>query len=365
MESSVELSLWRKKQVALLYYFASTKYLEGLHLMISNFEKHVSSLIHKAGVEGRDQFLVDKKWARRNTSDNWSNCAWPFLADFQVRTAEEIADRAANKFYVTGSNECQRGMSEYSLQWTSPSEERALDAMMHAISMYALEIDSTMDRSQDCGRWDDFCFACAWKEHAEKFRRLPKLRLRNDIVGEHGRLPPITGVYVPLEDEYGAPQFAWTGTEEGALLECSTFNQIGLGALAMVGRRDLWFNEQRMYAFATSPKYRALFAEEVFLNGFPNPALAPSAVSREAFMSQPRQWAFVEMVEGEFEDYDDNDIPGVIHKRIRVMGGEVCPEDGFYMTPAKLDSHRHFKAGEIMPDFANPNWTTIWQSTDE
>ena len=365
MSNNIELTLWRKKQVALLYYFASTEYLIGLQGLIRNFEQYVNTLMMQANGEGRDRFLVDKKWGRRNTSENWSNCAWPFLADFQVRTAEEIADRSANKFYVTGSNDCQRGMSEYSLQWTTPEEGKRLEAMLHEISMCALNIDTTMDRFEGVGRWKDSLFAFAWEEVAERFPRLPKMRVRAEIEAEHDRIPPITGVYLPQGDEHGAPQFAWTGSKEGALLECATFNQIGLDALKMVGRRELWFNEQKMYAFAMSAKYRAIFAEEVTWDGVPEMTLAPGAVSREAFTSRQCKWSFVEIIEGEFEDYDDNDIPGVIHKRIRVMGGEVCPEDGFYMTPAKLDSHRHFKVGEIMPDFANPNWTTIWQSTDE
>ena len=333
--------------------------------MIKDFENFVSGLMEAADSEQRDRFLVDKRWGRRNTSENWSNCAWPFLADFQLRTAEEIADRESNKFYVTGSNACQRGMSEYSLQWSTHEEQKMLDAMLHEISMHALHIDTTMERSFERSRWKDFLFARAWDEHKTKFTRLPKLRVHNEIVAEHGKIPPITGVYLPQDDEHGAPQFAWTGNKEGVLLQCSTFNQVGLDALAMVGRRDLWFNDQKMYGFAMSQKYRAMFAHRVCRDGIPEPTLAPSAVSREAFVGRPCKWTFVELIEGEFEDYDDNDIPGVIHKRIRVMGGEVCPEDGYYMTPAKLDSHRHFKAGEIMPDFANPNWTTIWQSTDE
>lgn len=365
MEISPDLTLWRKKQIALLYYFSSNEYLEKLQSLIRNFEQYVTGLMQRAEADGRDRFLVDRTWGRRNTSENWSNCAWPFLADFQLRTAEEIADRATNKFFVTGSDECERGMSEYSLQWTTPDEERTLDAMFHEISMHALYIDTTMDRSQGRSCWKDSIFAFAWEKHSTKFPRLPKMRLRNDIVAEHDRIPPLTGVYLPQKEEQGAPQFAWTGTKEGALMECSTFNQIGLDALRTVGRRDLWFNKQKMYAFAMSPKYRAMFAEECCPDGLPEPALAPGAVSREAFIGRPCKWTFVEIIEGEFEDYDDNDIPGVIHKHVRVVGGEVCPEDGFYMTPAKLDSYRHFKAGEIMPDFANPNWMTIWQLIDE
>jgi hypothetical protein len=365
MDENSDLTLWRRKQVALLYWFASTEYLKGLYQLIKDFELRASTLVAKAQHEGRDRFLIDKRWGHRNTSENWGNCAWPFLADFQMRTAEEIADRSSNKFFVTGSNECQRGMREYSLEWTTPEEQAALDADMNAISMYALHIDTTMDKSSSRSRWKDFLFADAWTAHGARFPRLPKMKLRRDVEAEHSSLPPRTGVYLPQGDPHGSPQFAWNGNAEGALLECMTFNQIGLDALAMVGRRELWFNDNRMFAFATSSKYRTMFEDRVIRNGIPKPSLAPSAVSREAFTSRPCKWTFVELIEGEYEDYDDNDIPGVIHKHVRVEAGEPCPEDGFYMTPARLDSRRYFKAGEIMPDFANPNWMTIWQLIDE
>lgn len=46
----------------------------------------------------------------------------------------------------------------------------------------------------------------------------------------------------------------------------------------------------------------------------------------------------------------------------RVAGGEVCPQSGYWMTPAQLNSRRLFKVGEIMPIFANsPYGATIWQ----
>ena len=47
---------------------------------------------------------------------------------------------------------------------------------------------------------------------------------------------------------------------------------------------------------------------------------------------------------------------------LRVVGGQPCPQDGKWFTPAKGDSLRHFRAGEIMPSFdASEYGTTIWQ----
>lgn len=45
-----------------------------------------------------------------------------------------------------------------------------------------------------------------------------------------------------------------------------------------------------------------------------------------------------------------------------VRGGNTCPESGYWMTPARLDSRKFFRSGEQMPTFVNsPYGVTIWQ----
>lgn len=47
---------------------------------------------------------------------------------------------------------------------------------------------------------------------------------------------------------------------------------------------------------------------------------------------------------------------------LRVLGGQPCPKEGTWFSPAKMDSARRFKAGEIMPSFdASEYGATIWQ----
>ncbi|PPE65843.1 Imm72 family immunity protein [Caldimonas caldifontis] len=41
--------------------------------------------------------------------------------------------------------------------------------------------------------------------------------------------------------------------------------------------------------------------------------------------------------------------------------GQPCPREGWWFTPAKANSRRHFKAGEVMPDFKSDYGATIWQ----
>ena len=45
----------------------------------------------------------------------------------------------------------------------------------------------------------------------------------------------------------------------------------------------------------------------------------------------------------------------------RCEGGQPCPREGYWFTPAKPDSRRHFVSGETMPEFDSKYDATIWQ----
>lgn len=46
---------------------------------------------------------------------------------------------------------------------------------------------------------------------------------------------------------------------------------------------------------------------------------------------------------------------------IRCEAGHACPESGYWLTPAQVDSRRRFALGETMPAFGGDYGTTIWQ----
>ncbi len=47
--------------------------------------------------------------------------------------------------------------------------------------------------------------------------------------------------------------------------------------------------------------------------------------------------------------------------RLRCEANKPCPREGWWFTPAKADSRRHFKQGEVMPEFSTDYGLTIWQ----
>jgi Domain of unknown function (DUF1911) len=46
---------------------------------------------------------------------------------------------------------------------------------------------------------------------------------------------------------------------------------------------------------------------------------------------------------------------------VRVMGGEACPREGWWVTPARAESRRRFAQGEPMPKVGGAWGATIWQ----
>lgn len=47
--------------------------------------------------------------------------------------------------------------------------------------------------------------------------------------------------------------------------------------------------------------------------------------------------------------------------RLRCEAHKPCPREGWWFTPAKAGSRRHFKQGEVMPEFSTDYGLTIWQ----
>jgi Domain of unknown function (DUF1911)/Domain of unknown function (DUF1910) len=47
--------------------------------------------------------------------------------------------------------------------------------------------------------------------------------------------------------------------------------------------------------------------------------------------------------------------------RLRALAGQPCPRSGYYFTPAKSNSRRHFQQGDMMPSLGGDYGVTIWQ----
>ena len=303
-ENLLVLDSWHKKQTAMLLYFVSLDYLKQLQKLVNDLIYGVvDPLLTLAEFQNRDLTLIHPIWAGRNTSNNWRINALPILKDLQAALAKDVAIRAAGRFERTAVNECLRGIDQFSMEWTSPEEERILNLALQMISAQAGKLDDTLSASND-NRWTDYGFANSYPSFAASHSSIPKMRVRADIVGETGSRPPKTGVYVSRDDPHAAVQFVWTGANGVTLRNANTFSEIGRAALNYVGRKELWFNTNKMFDYATAKQYEAHFHDSVFVDRLPRPDLAPSAIAREAFVERPTKWCLLEIVEGEFETID-------------------------------------------------------------
>jgi hypothetical protein len=357
-----DLTPWQKAQAAMLYCFTSVDYLKGLHKLVGELITGVvDPLLETAKVQGRDKVLVSQVWGDRNTSQNWENNAWPFLRDLQISLAKDIALRAAGKYRRTSVNESLRGVAEYSTDWATPSEERILQLALATISEYAAQYDDSVNAHEN--RWDDYCFAYVYPAFARLEMRTPKFEIREEFSADTGEVVERTGVYVALDDPYASLQFVWSGAEGIKLRVANTFNEIGLAALSSVGRKSLWFDEEKMFAFATAEPNRRRFHDLVYSCDEPNPSLAPSAVARSAFTSKPCRWALVDIVPGEFEEIDltaDSDVVQTAAPS-RVEAGDRIVFEGYYITPSAPGARQFFSSGDLAPVVSSSYGKTIWQ----
>jgi hypothetical protein len=300
------LSHWQKSQVSLLYHFASFDYLKGLQQRLHALMQFVDPTLDLAKLQRRDTLLTDPQWGTRNTSENWANNGWPFLADFELSVETHLAKRAFEVYSISGANQCGRGLAEISLNWMTPDEQSDFEAGFEQLSLYAMNIDYTMDQSRQAGRWNDFSLTLKRLDFPEALKHAPALRLRPDISGQTGMNPVRTGVYLPVNDPYGTPQFCWTGSPVSSLLKCNSLNDLGLEALAAIGRDELWVNQNKMHAFVQANLTDSrLTRDPFFTRSAIKPKLAPSLVARNAFTSRPCSWIYVEQIHGELEDWSE------------------------------------------------------------
>ncbi|QOL49685.1 hypothetical protein [Massilia litorea] len=360
MTTNFSLTAWQKKQAALLYYFSSLEYLVGLRDRLRALRSFADGILDVSRHEGRDSKLRSGQWGNRNTSENWENNAWPFLADFQRSVAENISNRVSNIFGKTAAHQCARGIAEFSMHWSTPGEQQHFDKMFAELYQYARYIDQTMDRTSSATRWTDFGLSLAWQNHATRLSTIPKFVARPDLTAHSGQLPPRTGVYVSIDDSEATLQFAWTGSPDGKLLDGTTFNRTGRAAAATVGRAKLWTDGEAMLRFVLDDLSNPDLSKDPFFEDSRTPELAPSLVARNAFTSCSSRWCYVEIVKDEFEPAS-LDVEEMSQQTGRFEVGQHCTREGFYFSPADAHSRRHFQHGEQFPLLRSEYGKTIWQ----
>jgi hypothetical protein len=136
-----KLSLWQKRQAAMLYRWMSLDYLKGLKDLIDAFNRGADVTLELAKRQGRDALIANPRWGVRDTSANWSTYAYPALDEFRRSTIKDIALRATENYEFTGARECSRMLDETSSMWMTAEEEERFNAQFDVVYAYASKID--------------------------------------------------------------------------------------------------------------------------------------------------------------------------------------------------------------------------------
>ncbi len=356
----MELILRQKKQATLLYHYASFEYLKPLQRMVSDVIKGIDITLQLASDEGRDRIYINEQWGMRDTSANWSTYGFPALLDLQKSVARQISNVAFEVYGITGVNNCARTLQELSMIWATPDEEDRFEKQMEALATYARPIDYIMRRAP---QWDDDIFNEYWQRTKANFPRIPKFRLREDVLGESNKRPPRTGVYAPINDPYGALQFAWTGDAYGELCDCTTFNEIGVNAARAIGQENIWNDSPLLLAYLLNSKYLSEFKKESYFKEHDAHA-ANRFLRNKGFTTVPCKWVYVEMLADTYEDLPSEESAGFASSgRLRGQPNEVVPKTGWWHSPAKPNGeYAHwFEAGQRFPDIHSTSYgNVIW-----
>lgn len=94
--------------------------------------------------------------------------------------------------------------------------------------------------------------------------------------------------------------------------------------------------------------------------------VALSAAHREGERTErrPTTWTLVERIADSGGGIPGATDPVAAGIRLRCMAGDHCPRTGYWFTPARSDSRRSFREGEVMPALGGDYGTTIWQWDD-
>ncbi|MCS0591645.1 hypothetical protein ACFQ09_25205 [Massilia norwichensis] len=192
---------------------------------------------------------------------------------------------------------------DYSPDWMSKEDQEIYEKLLMKAATMAGYLTGTsgaywrpLDLSNYSSEFEPFDSPARW----------PLYRINQKISVRSGIKTPQNGIYVPDLDNSCA-QFL------------STYYNEAPQTVVIVGYRDL-----------LDLRTREKYGEEPILE------------------KKDCTWYLVERAS------DSDSAQQVEHSKSsqlkRVTGGQPCPEDGYYFTPARADSRRLFKRGEMMPD---------------
>lgn len=280
----------------MLYRYASPDYLKDVSSIITQLIDGNLTPELERQVAASYAHVMQGQQRVHNDSQLWADNSRSLLAQMQSLLAQDIRQRSGGA-YRSGSLDdffTQVARSDAGEAYRMSDEYHVYSNL---IGQYISAADDILVEHRRRQGICDFWFACRYADFLSDQEFIPRFRVRTDIVAASGEVPPRAGVYISIDDPNAALQFAWPDNDRGMLTDCCTFNEIGLAALADVGRDALWFDQNKMADFFQSNGLKTPFGEQ-----FPvSYSTIPGSVQIESKARRPCQWHFVEIEEENFE----------------------------------------------------------------
>ena len=355
-----QLTRFQKQSIALIYYVTSKPYLEMLLTKLDELIEYTGGVIDLADQQYRDRVLLQEGWGMGDTSANWSTYAYPSLLDFRLGLIRIIEETKQEKYCWTPAYNTARMLGEFQPNWMSEEEEADFKTRFDELYRLCSYYDSFVKPPKS---WSLFNLFEVINELGLFDHKVPKFKVRNDIRVNSGESIPKTGVYIPVGDRYGAPQFAWTheetGTfERGWLEKCETINALGKQLFSKFNEYTAWTPSEELRAFAIENLKKKKIDDNFGYVKFGYDRqlrLAPSLIARNVFTTFDCSWYFVELVDGEFEDIGREETEVFVTPDLKVIGGELCPRTGYWILSSQKEKRLYFTKGTLIPKY-NKDW---------
>jgi hypothetical protein len=350
MKTPFDLTLWQKKKATLLYHFASLDDLadhrrrigqqwaekelimatplipQEIYLLerFCSLERYgdmrdawQAMLKHAEHMLDRFMHNLPPDYRKRAQPDQpdivWGELVLPnfretmqLLNDGYIKLSHNDYEALGRSHGVAGGVRGQT--SDYSSTWMDEVEPGA-EAKYYELLFKADTLAWPIERTSS-GIWSPGALTTRYAEVINEPLnappRWPTYRLNRQVTVRSGDWVPKTGIYLPDVDN-GFPTL-------------------------LIESDDPWVGEAND-AMITLPNGRSGYA--------------------------PATWTLVERVAN---DSDVSTAPSLVAPtHLRAEGGQICPQTGYWFTPAQMNSRRHFKEGEVMPVLGSDYGSVIWQ----
>lgn len=206
-----------------------------------------------------------------------------------------------------------KGQREFWAEWMEPADLEKYHQLLLFATTLAKNIVTTVDAQWRPG---DLSYNYDEKARGPAYTPaiLPNYKVNQGVTVATGKHAAMAGIYLPDLDNSCA-EFISTQYDEAP------------GAMVFV-------------------------KDEVLLH----PTTSVPYGTRRIYEEKPCTWLLVE------RDHGAKGVPTLMPLTgLRIDAGAPCPQTGFYFSPARAASRRHFTKGEVMPNFESDYGLVIWQ----